>query len=70
MCFFRYPLFDKRMASEVSGDSLGDEFKGGQLSLSYIGPCASASSRCGSNLAKPEVTSFALVVATTSRASP
>mmetsp|Transcript_37349 Transcript_37349/g.86208 ORF Transcript_37349/g.86208 Transcript_37349/m.86208 type:complete len:237 (+) Transcript_37349:62-772(+) len=23
-----YPLFDKRMASEVSGDSLGDEFKG------------------------------------------
>jgi len=28
-CAFRYPLFDKRMASEVSGDSLGDEFKGG-----------------------------------------
>eukprot|EP00913_Durusdinium_trenchii_P003284 g3039.t1 len=23
-----YPLFDKRMAQEVSGDSLGDEFKG------------------------------------------
>ena len=33
-CGFRYPLFDKRMASEVSGDSLGDEFKGWQLSLS------------------------------------
>ena len=24
----RYPFFDKRMAGEVSGDSLGDEFKG------------------------------------------
>eukprot|EP00437_Effrenium_voratum_P015771 CAMPEP_0181452188 /NCGR_PEP_ID=MMETSP1110-20121109/29078_1 /TAXON_ID=174948 /ORGANISM="Symbiodinium sp., Strain CCMP421" /LENGTH=55 /DNA_ID=CAMNT_0023576463 /DNA_START=74 /DNA_END=238 /DNA_ORIENTATION=+ len=23
-----YPLFDKRMAQEVAGDSLGEEFKG------------------------------------------